>query len=141
MRIITKKDVGKQIQVKLHEFFGVEVESSNPKNEYLAVPSFIKEQNYTIIKEYNYAASNNKSGIQSIGKRIYLLMATKVSKVDLSWYNLETAEEELYFMLNVSNNESIHHLTFEGGHAVSDGNIRSMPNSSSQSDVMFNRKM
>ncbi len=137
MRIVTKKDAGKQIQVELHELFGVEVESSNPKSEYLAVPSFIKEQNYTIIKEYNYTGLNNKSGIQSIGKRIYLLMATKVSKVELSWYNLATAEEELYFMLNVSNNDQMNSI-FENGHAMSDADIHTMPNSSSQSDVMFN---
>lgn len=138
MRIITKKDVGKQIQVNLHEFFGVEVESSNPKNEYLAVPSFIQAQNYTIIKEYNYSTLNSKSDIQSLGKRIYLLMATKVSKVDLSWYNLATAEEELHFMLNVSDNGSMN-ILLENGHAVSDGDFQGMPNSSSQSDVVFNR--
>jgi hypothetical protein len=137
VRIITKKDAGKQVQVKLHEFFGVEVEASNPKNEYLAVPSFIQQQNYTIIKEYNYATLKNKSGIQSIGKRIYLLMATKVSKVDLSWYNLATAEEELYFMLNVSNSDEMNSI-FEDGHAVSDGNMQTQPNSSSQSDIIFN---
>ena len=138
MIIVTKKDAGKQIQVKLYEFFGVEVEASNPKNEYLAVPSFIKEQNYKIIKEYNYAAVKNKSGAQSIGKRIYLLMAIKISKVDLSWYNLSTAEEELHFMLNVSENDEMS-FVFGEGHAASDDDIQSMPNGSSQSDVVFTR--
>ena len=64
-------------------------------------------------------------------------MATKVSKIDLSWYNLATAEEELFFMLNVSHNDQMNSI-FENGHAISDADMQTMPNSSSQSDVVFN---
>jgi hypothetical protein len=134
VKIISKKDVGQQIHIKLHELFGVEVESTNPNNEYLAVPSFVKEQNYAIIKEYNYWGKTPKTGTQAIGKRIYLLLATKVSRIDISWYNLSTAEEELHFILNVSSDDT----TFsEEGYAVSDADMDTQPNASSNSDVVL----
>lgn len=133
MRIITKKDFGKEVKIGLHEFFGVEVASSNPQNEYLAVPSFIQKQNFEIIKEYNYPASKG-SNVQQIGKRIYLLLATKISQIDLSWYNLATAEEELYFMLNVQSSP----VAIPQGlaYSISDNDMSAMPQAISHSDVL-----
>jgi hypothetical protein len=67
----------------------------------LAVPAFIQAQNFELIKEYAYAAPDNNTNTQSLGKKIFLLMATQVNEVDLSWYNLTTATEELHFNLKV----------------------------------------
>ncbi len=114
MKIISKKDKGRTIEVNLHELFAVEVDASHPDNEFLAVPAFIQEQNFEIIKEYAYTTAT-QSSTQVIGKKIYLLMATRISEVDMSWFNLSTAKEELSFILRVTSysqlDEMVHHLS------------------------------
>ena len=129
MRIITKADIGKEIEVQLHELFAVEVEAIHANNEYLAVPSFIQKQNFEIIKEYSYH-SPVESNVQEMGKRIFLLMATRVSEIDLSWYNLSTAKEVLQFLLKVKAEEH-----YEGiAHHVSDNNEGGLPNAVGRSN-------
>jgi len=129
VKLITKKDKGKVIRVQLHELFGVEVETTHPDNEYLAVPSFVAEQSFEIIKEYNYQSLQN-SNVQEVGKKIFLLMATRVSQLDLSWYNLATAQEEIQFQLKIQPQ-----IAIEGvGHHASDNEVNhSTPHAISRS--------
>lgn len=127
MKIITKYDTGSTIEVKLHELFAVELDTTHAQNEFLAVPAFIQEQNFEIIKEYSYAAPKNATNIQSLGKKIFLLMATQVNEVDLSWYNLSTAKEELHFHLKVSLKGSEN--TLKIANHISDSDNLGMPDS------------
>ncbi len=128
MKLITRQDKGKIVRVQLYELFGVEVETTHPDNEYLAVPSFVAEQSFQIIKEYSYQAPQN-SNIQGIGKKIFLLMATRVSELDLSWYNLATAKEEIQFKLKIEPQ-----VTIEGvAHHASDNNSMNIPQAISRS--------
>ena len=128
MKLITRQDKGKIIRVQLYELFGVEVETIHPDSEYLAVPSFVAEQSFEIIKEYSYQAPQN-SNVQEIGKKIFLLMATRVSELDLSWYNLATAKEEIQFKLKIEPQ-----VTIEGvAHHASDNNSMNIPQAISRS--------
>lgn len=111
MKLITKQDKGKIIRVQLYELFGVEVETVHPDSEYLAVPSFVAEQSFEIIKEYSYQIPQN-STVQGIGKKIFLLMATRVSELDLSWYNLSTAKEEIQFQLRIEPQAAIEGVAY-----------------------------
>lgn len=111
MKLITKQDKGKIIRVQLYELFGVEVETTHSDSEYLAVPSFVAEQSFEIIKEYSYQAPQN-SNVQEIGKKIFLLMATRVSELDLSWYNLATAQEEIQFQLKIEPQTAIEGVAY-----------------------------
>lgn len=135
MKIITKADKGKSIEVQLHEFFAVEVSATHPDNEFLAVPAFIEAQNFEIIREYAFVPSPQAAhGITSshknkIGKKVFLLLATNISEVDLSWYNLATAKKELSFSLNVSayNHDSHDNQWGAAVHHASDNNHFGLP--------------
>jgi len=126
VKIITKYDIGTTIEVKLHELFAVELSITNAQNEFLAVPAFIQEQNFELIKEYTYCAAQNSS-TQTLGKKIFLLMATQINEVDLSWYNLSTAREELHFHLKVSLNGNQHSMHI--ANHISDSDSLGMPDS------------
>lgn len=125
MKIITKQDKGKIIRVQLYELFGVEVKTTHSDSEYLAVPSFVAEQSFEIIKEYSYQAPQN-SNVQEIGKKIFLLMATRVSELDLSWYNLATAQEEIQFQLRIEPQMAIEGVAYHASDNDSTGAPRAV---------------
>lgn len=84
MRIITNSDYGKEITLSLYELFLVEIPYNPSSGEYLSGPSFQKQENCKVIKEF--FIPDNSGTSDSLSKKVYLMLTTSSLSSLLYWF-------------------------------------------------------